>query len=91
MANKLDVTQKIKAYDLRYSKGGTYLRHARQWIQENTFNGDRVTWGSQEFLNFKTGITVHDLEMFAAEIAAHAQNALLDQIKHYGIVDGEKL
>jgi len=53
-------------------KGGSWLGAARSWMQSNTHNGDRVTWGSGEVL--VPHLTVKQMEDFAAHVAAAAIN-----------------
>jgi hypothetical protein len=55
-------------------KGGKWLSEARRFIQWNCLNGEKVIWGSQDLLNFKTGITVRQFEELAARIANKAIN-----------------
>lgn len=40
----------------------------RGWIKWNTTNGERVTWGSSERLQFFLPVTVHELELLAHSI-----------------------
>lgn len=49
--------------------GGEWLGSIRSWIQTRAFNGEQVTWGSEEFLRLKT-LTVRDMEYCAASIAS---------------------
>jgi len=53
-------------------KGGKWLGAARSWLQSNTNNGDRVTWGSHDIL--EPHLTVRQMEDFAAHVAAAAIN-----------------
>lgn len=55
-----------------YKKGGKWLGAARSWLQSNTHNGDRVTWGSLDIL--EPHLTVRQMEDFAAHVAAAAIN-----------------
>ena len=54
-------------------KGGAWLGEARSWLKWHCYNGDSVTLGSQDLLNFK-GVTVSEFELLAATIAAEAIN-----------------
>jgi len=54
-------------------KGGDWLGVAREWMQCKFMNGSDVTWGSQDVLTGRQ-ITVSDIEMLAAHIAATAIN-----------------
>jgi hypothetical protein len=55
-------------------KGGKWLGAARSWLQSNTMNGDRVTWGSRDII--EPHLTVNDIEDLAAHIAAAAINEI---------------
>lgn len=50
-------------------KYGAHIGAIHSWIQWNAFNGDRVTWGSDEVLNLKRALTVRDLENIAQMVA----------------------
>lgn len=56
---------------------GNHLATVRNWIQWNAINGDRVTWGSEEFLQLKP-VTVLDMENLAQAI----RNAVLEEVKN---------
>jgi hypothetical protein len=60
-------------------KGGKWLGAARSWLQSNTHNGDRVTWGSSETL--VPHLTVKDVEDLAAHVAAAAINEVMKKLK----------
>lgn len=66
-------------------EGGTWLGAARSWIQRHALNGDSVVWGSDSFLKLRP-ITVSDVEMLAAEIAASTINEMNSTIRHKGII-----
>jgi hypothetical protein len=51
-------------------QGGRWLGEARGWLQWNTRNGDRVTWGSDDVI--QPPLTVRDIEDLAAHVAAAA-------------------
>jgi hypothetical protein len=40
----------------------------RDFIQRRATNGERVTWGSNDYVNFAS-VTVADLELLASRIA----------------------
>lgn len=58
-------------------KGGKWLGAARSWLQSNTNNGDRVTWGSHDLI--EPQLTVKELEDLAAHIAAAVINEYKDK------------
>lgn len=51
-------------------RGGEWLGAAREWLQWNTRNGDRVTWGSGDLI--EPQLSVRQIEDLAAEVAAAA-------------------
>lgn len=51
------------------SWGGAWLGAMRSWMQTAAFNGDRVCWGSEEFLQLKSQ-SVREMEALAARVAA---------------------
>lgn len=53
--------------------GGEWLEEMRSWIQRKARNGEKVTWGSSEFLELPP-LTVFDMEMLAHFIALQAIN-----------------
>ena len=53
-------------------KGGKWLGAARSWLQSNTNNGDRVTWGSNDII--QPHLTVKQIEDLAAHVAAAVMN-----------------
>ena len=55
--------------DLKRS-GGRWLGAAREWLQWNTVNGDRATWGSDDAV--QPQLTVRDIEDLAAHVAVAA-------------------
>jgi hypothetical protein len=61
----------IDYFDL-LKQGGEWLGAARRWLQWNTHNGDRVTWGSEEVLH--PPLTVRQVEELAAHVAAATLN-----------------
>jgi hypothetical protein len=63
---------------------GAHIGAIHNWIQWNAFNGDRVTWGSDERLNLKRALTVRELE----EIAQRVADAVIDDI---AMVTAEKI
>ena len=50
--------------------GGNHFGIVRDYIQRKCVNGESVTWGSRDVLNFRNPITVSDLEQLACSIAA---------------------
>lgn len=50
-------------------KYGAHIGAIHNWIQWNTFNGDRVSWGSEEELKLKRNLTVRELESIAQMVA----------------------
>lgn len=52
-----------------YCQGGSWLGEVRNWIQRKAFNGETVTWGSNDYLKLKP-LTVSDLELLACNIAS---------------------
>ena len=63
----------VAAFDLLSRHGGKWLGAARSWIQSSAINGDRVEWGSDDNLLFRT-ITVRKIERLASIVAAAAMN-----------------
>jgi hypothetical protein len=63
----------VQAHDLLMNKGGSWLGTARHWIQTNAYNGDSVTWGSEDELR-RGPLTVRDVEYLASIVAAAAIN-----------------
>lgn len=66
------VTKVIPSIDLLRKEGGSWLGCVRSWIQRKAINGEEVRWGSQDYLNMRSGITVWDMEVLAADIAEKA-------------------
>jgi hypothetical protein len=64
--------------------GGQWLGYTREFIQRKCVNGETVTWGSNEFLKFR-GLTVIELEHFAAAVAANAVNEFIEKCKRDGV------
>jgi len=62
-----------------YKKGGKWLGAARTWLQWNTKNGDRVTWGSNDVI--EPHLTVKQIEDLAAHVAAAAINEINEIFK----------
>jgi len=56
--------------------GGPHVAEVRKWIQHTFQNGDRVRWGSNEFLH-GTSLTVKEVE----DMAIRASEAAMDEIK----------
>jgi hypothetical protein len=54
--------------------GGEFLGVVRSWIKAKAVNGESVTWASSEPLLMRGRITVLELELLAASIAAAAIN-----------------
>lgn len=52
-------------------EGGAWLGAVRNWIKCKCFNGEHVTWGSDDYLKMKS-MTVRDFETLASVIAAAA-------------------
>lgn len=67
--------KKDNGHELLAKHGGEWLGIARSWIQWNAHNGDTVTWGSDETLQLRS-ISVREIEMLAAKIAANIINNL---------------
>lgn len=61
----------LNAATLLTARGGEWLGVAHNWIQRKCSNGERVTWGSQDWLTLPS-MTVWDMEHLAATIAAAA-------------------
>jgi len=55
-------------------KSGAHIGAIHNWIQWNTFNGDRVDWGSDEPLILKRNVTARFLE----EITQIVADAVID-------------
>lgn len=53
-------------------KGGVHFRAVREWLQWNTKNGDRVTWGSHDVIHPQ--LTVKEVEEMACHIASAVIN-----------------
>ena len=61
---------RVDALEL-YRKGGDWLGRARSYLQRKAKGGEYLTWGSDEPVEW---LTVRDIELMAAEIAAAAIN-----------------
>lgn len=61
-------------------KSGSHLGAMRSWIQWNARNGDRVTWGSDEFVELKPQ-TAKDLDELAQRISDAAVTERLSRIE----------
>jgi len=57
-------------------KSGAHLGAIHSWIQREAWNGETVTWGSNEFLKLKD-LTVADMEHLAQDI----RDAVLKEFK----------
>lgn len=55
-----------------------HLGVIRRWIQSNARNGERVIWGSNEFLELKSQ-SVRDMEYLAEKIADEAVKEYIKQ------------
>ena len=55
-------------------KGGEWLGACRKWLQWNTHNGDRVTWGSNDVI--QPPLTARDVEELASCVAEAAAEQL---------------
>lgn len=86
---KIDITNHVNYLTLLRKTGGNWLGRAREWIQRKAFNGEHVTWGSSDVLKLKH-LTVQDIELFAAEIAADAINEHNKRLESCGIKGFEK-
>ena len=73
MAENVYCEENVRGYTLLQKHGGDWLGAAREWIQCNAINGERVIWGSHEQLQLR-GLTVYELEHLAARIAAAGIN-----------------
>jgi hypothetical protein len=66
-----------------YTKnGGPWLGAARSWVQWNCYNGERVTWGSNDVL--EPPITIRQVEELAARVVDAAipeVDMLIDKIE----------
>lgn len=87
---KLDLEKRIDFITLLRKVGGDWLGCAREWIQRKTMNGEHVTWGSNDILKIRSYLTVQDIELFAAEIAASAINEHNKKILSNGVKGFEK-
>lgn len=63
----------VNADKLLNEKGGKWLGYLRNWIKWEAYNGDIVTWNSDEYLQLKP-LTVKQMERLASYIAAEAIN-----------------
>lgn len=61
-------------------QGGHHLGYVREYIQRKCVNGERVTWGSHDVLQFRNQMTVHEMEYLATQIAIHT---LHEVFKHF--------
>jgi hypothetical protein len=61
-------------------KGGKWLGAARSWLQWNTGNGDRVTWGSNEAIH--PPMTARHVEELASCVAEAAAEELKNHEEH---------
>lgn len=68
----IEELQKLRAATERdlADTGGEHLGIMRDFIQRKCLDGERVTWGSHDFVHFRGGVTVSDLEHLACRIAA---------------------
>lgn len=66
--------------------GGAWLGAARKWLQRNTRNGDRITWGSDDVVG---EFNARMCDEFAAEVAVAAFRQSAEEIRtqrlSYGI------
>jgi len=65
--------------------GGEWLGAVREFIQCKAINGETVTWGSQDRVDFRGSLTVQELEHLASRIAANAVNEFIQQLRHKGV------
>ena len=80
LEGQADILQeRASAVNLLTVQGGTWLGSVRDWIQRKAINGETVSWNSNDQLTFRDGITVADLELLAAVIAADALNEFKGQ------------
>lgn len=76
---------------------GDHLGEIRKWMQWRFVNGDRVTWGSEEFLS-GTSLTVREMEELAQRIRDASVRELFRKLKgemawmriHAGLKDGDE-
>lgn len=59
--------------------GGDWLGTVRRWVQFKKYNGNTVTWGSEEVLN--PPMTIRQVEEVAKLAAVAAGNELLKKYK----------
>lgn len=65
--------------------GGEWLGIVREFIKSKAANGETVIWGSGDILNFRRELSVKQLELLAANIAASAVNEFIDKIRRDGV------
>lgn len=63
--------------------GGQWLGCMRKWIKSEFWNGDVVTWGSDDYLSSEKRFTVSELEQLAGSIA----NATLLEFKEHLVTE----
>jgi len=67
----VDVVKEKKKKEFGFNllhSGGRWLGVAREWMKRKAFDGESVTWGTDESLNLRT-LHVVDIEQFSADIA----------------------
>ena len=64
---ELPVDNIVSVYD-ELDNGGEWLGAARRWMQSNVIGGDRLYWGSKDFVT----LPFFKLEELAKEVAAYA-------------------
>lgn len=63
------------AYELLNKHGGRWLGVMREFLQCKAINGDHLSWGSNDWVQFRS-ITVSDVEHLAARITYAALTEL---------------
>lgn len=81
LKNYLENLSKARHMDF-YRQGGSWLGTIRSWVQSRCFNGDSVSWSSQDFLKFRD-ITMEEVESLAQEIAAATAYEIMDHQLHF--------
>lgn len=61
--------------------GGPWLGAVRGWLQWNKYNGDKVTWGSDEML--LPPITVREVEQIGLHAAAAERQRIVERLRNH--------
>lgn len=73
-----EITQALNKAREHFDHGGRYLAAVRSWMQRTFINGDRVTWGGNEYL---TGTTLTPFEM--EQLATIIMDATVAEMKQH--------